>query len=127
MRDLQLVGLMHRGGARMLAGSDTMNPYVFTGFSLHDELALLVEAGLTPFEALRAATVNPAVFLGMEKELGTIESGKLADLVLLDADPTVDIRNTTKINAVIANGRLFDRAALDRILSEVENAVKPKP
>ena len=126
-KDLQVVGLMHRSGARLLAGSDTMNPYIYPGFSLHDELALLVEAGLTPLEALRAATVNPAVFLGIDKTLGTIESGKLADLVLLDANPLVDIRNTTKINAVIANGRLFDRAALDRMLSEAENAAKSKP
>ena len=126
-KDLQVVGLMHRAGARLLAGSDTMNPYVFTGFSLHDELALLVEAGLTPFEALSTATVNPAIFLGMEKQLGTIESGKIAEFVLLDANPLVDIRNTTKINTVIANGRLFDRMALDRMLSEVENSAKSKP
>jgi imidazolonepropionase-like amidohydrolase len=124
-RDLQVVGLMHEGGAKLLAGSDTMNPFIFPGFSLHDELALLVEAGLTPLEALRTATANPAAFLDMEKDLGTIEKGKFADLVLLDANPLSDIRNTTKINAVIANGRLFDRAALDALLSEAEKWAAP--
>lgn len=123
-KDLQIVGLMHRFGAKLLAGSDTMNPYVYPGFSLHDELQLLVEAGLTPFEALKTATVNPAIYLGREKELGTIAKGKFADLVLLDADPLADIRNTTKINAVILNGRLYDRKTLDALLSEAEETAK---
>jgi imidazolonepropionase-like amidohydrolase len=85
---------------------------------LHEELALLVIAGLTPVEALRAATLNPAKFFGLDQTLGTIEQGKIADLVLLDANPLLDIRNTQRINAVVANGRLFDRKALDKMLSE---------
>ena len=125
---LETIGLMHRLGVPILAGTDLGNPFMFAGFSLHDELELFVRAGLTPYEALRTATVNPAKYLGREKELGTIEKGKLADLILLDADPLTDIRNTTKINAVIANGRLFDRKALDGLLFEVEkNVIVARP
>ncbi len=123
-KDLQIVGLMNRRGAKLLAGSDMGNPYVYPGFSLHDELALLVEAGLTPLEALRTATVNPAQFFGKEKEFGTIEKGKLADLVLLDANPLADISNTRKINAVVVNGRLLKRADLDEMLNKVAESAK---
>ncbi|MDQ2920994.1 MAG: amidohydrolase family protein [Acidobacteriota bacterium] len=79
-----------------------------------------VIGGLTPSEALRAATLNPAKFLGLDKTLGTIELGKIADLVLLDADPLADIRNTQRINAVISNGRLLDRKALNKMLTQAE-------
>src|SRR5204862_551802 len=111
-------GMMHRSGVEFLAGTDTPNPFCFPGFSLHDELALLVQAGLSPMEALKAATINSARFFGMEKSLGTIEPGKLADLVLLDANPLQDIRNTQKIDAVVVNGRLLDRKELDKLLAE---------
>jgi imidazolonepropionase-like amidohydrolase len=123
-KDLQLVGLMHSAGARLLAGSDMMNPYVYPGFSLHDELALLVEAGLTPLEALRTATINPAIFLEMEKSLGTIEKGKLADLVLLDANPLEDIKNTTRIAGVVVNGKYLPKSELEKLLAQAEAAVK---
>jgi imidazolonepropionase-like amidohydrolase len=113
---------MQKAGVPILAGTDTGNPFCFPGFSLHDELALLVIAGLTPAEALRSATLNPAKFFGLDQTLGTIEQGKIADLVLLDANPLVDIRNTQRINAVVSNGRLFDRKALDKMLSEAEGA-----
>jgi imidazolonepropionase-like amidohydrolase len=83
-----------------------------------------VSAGLSPLEALQAATINPARFLGKEKELGTVEAGKLADLVLLDANPLTDIRNTTKINSVVLDGRLLDRKALDNLLAQAEAAAK---
>jgi imidazolonepropionase-like amidohydrolase len=119
-RRLQLVGEMHRAGVGILAGSDVLNPYCFPGFSLHDELEWLVKAGLHPMAALQAATRNPALFLGREKDLGTIEPGKLADLVLLEADPTLDIRNTRRIAAVVAAGKLHSRAALDQMLAEIE-------
>jgi imidazolonepropionase-like amidohydrolase len=79
-----------------------------------------VTAGLSPMAALQAATRNPAVYLDKEKDLGTIEAGKLADLVLLDADPLADIRNTRRIAAVVYRGRLLDRAALDRMLADAE-------
>ncbi len=121
-RDLRLVGAMHRAGVRLLAGTDEMVPFVMPGFALHDELALLVEAGLTPLEALRAATIDPARFLGATDSLGTVAPGRIADLVLLDADPLADIHNTTRIRAVVANGRVFDRAALDALLAEASGA-----
>ena len=108
---------MHRAGVPLLAGSDVQNPYVFPGFSLHDELALLVKAGLTPAEALHTATLNPAIFLGATDSLGTVEVGRLADLVLLDADPLIDIRNTTRIRAVVLRGRYLDGRALDGLLA----------
>ncbi len=127
-RSLELVGAMRRAGVEFLAGTDEMNPYCFPGFSLHDELVLLVEAELTPLESLRTATINPARYLGREKDLGTIEAGKAADLVLLDANPLADIRNTTRIRAVVADGRLYDRAALDRILeSSAADQAAAKP
>jgi imidazolonepropionase-like amidohydrolase len=123
-KQVELAGMMHQAGVPFLAGSDVQNPYCFPGFSLHDELALLVNAGFTPMEALQAATRNPARFLGKEKELGTVEKGKIADLMLLEANPLEDIRNTTKINSVVVNGRLLDRKTLDRLLAELEAAAK---
>jgi len=121
-KQFEIVGAMQKAGVPILAGTDTGNPFCFPGFSLHDELALLVIAGLTPVEALRSATLNPAKFFGLDQTLGTIEQGKIADLVLLDANPLVDIRNTQRINAVVSNGRLFDRKVLDKMLSEAEGA-----
>lgn len=113
---------MHRAGVPLMAGTDIGAPLLIPGFSLHDELALLVSAaGLTPREALQAATLTPARVLGLADSLGTVEAGKLADLVLLDASPLDDIRNTRRIHAVVADGRLLDRAALDRLLAEVES------
>lgn len=121
-KEKALAGKMQRAGVPILAGTDDSNPYSFVGFGLHDELALLVDAGLSPLEALRAATLNPAKFFDRLDSLGTIEKGKLADLVLLDADPLADIRNTTRISAVVADGHYFPREALQQILAEVEAA-----
>ena len=106
----------------LLAATDVGIPMLVPGLSLHEELALLVEAGLTPLEALRTATVNPARVLGMADSLGTIEADKLADLVLLDANPLADIANTRRIRAVVANGRLYRRADLDRLLAGVDRS-----
>lgn len=94
------------------------------GFSLHDELANFVEAGFTPMESLQTATSNPAKFFGMESTFGSVAAGKIADMVLLDANPLTDMHNTQKIRAVVVNGRLLDRAALDQILAKVETAAK---
>jgi imidazolonepropionase-like amidohydrolase len=115
---------LNDGGVKLLAGSDMPQAFVYPGFSLHDELALLVRSGLTPLAALRAATYNPAEYLGALDSLGTVSEGKLADLVLLDADPLADISNTRRISAVIANGRLFDAAARAALLTHVETALK---
>jgi imidazolonepropionase-like amidohydrolase len=93
---------------------------VFPGYGVHDEMQQLVEdARLTPREALWGATLGPARFFGMEHELGTIEAGKLADLVLLDGDPLADIRNTRRINAVVLRGELIDSVARRRLMEEV--------
>ena len=110
----------------VLAGTDGGPgwPRLLPGFALHAELATLVWAGLTPLAALQAATINPAKALRATDSLGTVASGKLADLVLLDADPLVDIRNTTKIRAVVANGRYVDRFALDAMLTAVAEAAR---
>lgn len=124
-RNLKMVGAMHRAGVPFLAGTDAApGIYIMPGFSLHDELANFVEAGFTPMESLQTATSNPAKFLGMESSLGSIEAGKIADMVLLDANPLNDIHNTRKISAVLVEGRLFDRKALDQILQQVEAAAK---
>ncbi len=125
-KQLELVGAMYRAGVGIMAGTDTAGFYVTPGFSLHDELELLVKAGLTPMEALQAATRNPARYLGMLDTLGTIEKGKIADLVLLDADPLESIGNTKKIAAVVIGGRHINRAELDRMLAEVETAAGRK-
>ena len=114
----RLVGLAHRAGVGILAGTDASDePFVFAGSGLHDELALLVRAGLSPLDALRAATLNPARYLGAADSLGTVAPGRLADLVILDANPLADIRNTTRIHAVVANGRLIDAAERARLLA----------
>ena len=105
-RRLELVGRMHRAGVVILPGTDAPLRNSPPGFGLHEELALLAQAGMTPFAVLRAATLEPARYFGMADSLGTVAAGKLADLVLLGADPLRDIRNTRRIEAVIANGRI---------------------
>ena len=128
-KSLVLVGKLNKAGVPLLAGTDEGNPYTFPGFSLHDELGLLVKAGLSPAEALKTATLNPAKYFGQENHLGTVEAGKEADLVLLDADPLLDISNSRKIRAVISRGRLIDRAQIDTILksSEYKTLALPNP
>jgi imidazolonepropionase-like amidohydrolase len=118
---LRIVGKMRAAGVGVMAGTDTTAPYVFPGSSLHEELALLVQAGLTPMQALQAATKLPAEFLGKLQTQGTIEPGKSADLLVLDDNPLADIRNTQKIRAVILRGKLLDRTFLDQLLAEEEN------
>jgi imidazolonepropionase-like amidohydrolase len=117
---VRMVGAMAKAGVSLLAGTDVLNPYVLPGFSLHDELQLLVQAGLTPLAALQAATISPARFFAATDSMGTIAVGKVADLVLLEADPLRDISNTTRIRAVIARGRLYGRRGLDAILAEAK-------
>ena len=123
---LEVVRAMHKAGVQMLAGTDPPTRDVFPGFSLHDELGLLVNAGFTPREALETATANPAKCLDLTDSHGAIEKGKVADLVLLDADPLADIANTEKIAGVVVAGRFFSKSALDGMLRETEEAVKSK-
>jgi len=114
---------MREAGVRIMAGSDAAVLNVFPGSSLHEELALFVnELGFTPLEAIEAATRKSAEFLGLADSVGTIEPGKVADLVLLDADPLSDIRNTRRIAAVVLRGRLSDRRGIDEVLASVEAA-----
>jgi len=109
-KDLEVVRQMKRAGVPILAGTD--GPYPQGGEALHSELVLLVEAGLTPLQALQAATRDAAAAMGVTKDIGIVEVGKTADLVLLDADPLEDISNTRKINAVVLRGRLFSKHEL---------------
>ncbi|KDN23608.1 amidohydrolase family protein [Amycolatopsis rifamycinica] len=119
---LRLTGEAHRAGVGILGGTDCQNPYVYPGFSLHDELDFLVEAGLSPRRALQSVTRDAAAFLGRAGTAGTITPGKVADLVLLDADPLADIRAVRRIDTVVTGGRVLGRAALDKLLADAEAA-----
>ena len=121
--ELDMTLAMFRAGVPFMAGTDTAaGVHIFPGFSLHQELALFVQAGLTPMQALQTATRNPAQFMGRLADMGTVEKGKFADLVLLDANPLEDIANTRRIRAVVLAGRYFGRADLDHMLRQVEKA-----
>ncbi len=110
---------MYRAGVVILPGTDVGVALMYPGFSLHDELGYFVDTiGMTPLEALRSATHDAAAFSGMLDSLGTVGVGKLADLVLLNADPLVEIRNVSRIHAVIARGRVYEGAGLARLLSD---------
>jgi hypothetical protein len=113
-RQAVLLRAMHAAGVPLLAGTDTDT----FGFALHRELEAFVAAGLTPSEALKTATINPAKFAGLEKEVGRVQPGYAADVILLGANPLQDIRNTSRIDAVILRGQLLDRAALDSMLTK---------
>lgn len=115
----RLVRAFKDAGVPIVTGTDAMTSGVVPGFSLHDELELLTGAGLTPTEALAAATRLPAVWLGVDVDRGTVETGKRADLVLLDADPLLDIANTRRIAGVFVNGRWTDRRKLDAMLADL--------
>jgi imidazolonepropionase-like amidohydrolase len=120
---LDIIRAMHAAGVPILVGTDAGSVMVFPGSSVHEEMALLVEdARLTPRDVLWGATLGPAKYFGMERELGTIEVGKLADLVLLDGDPLANIRNTARINAVVLRGELIDSFGRRRLLDEVARA-----
>lgn len=125
LKGLALTGEAYRAGVPVMLGTDAGDSFVFPGASVHDELGELVKAGLSPAEALRAATLSGAQYLGRTEEFGTVAAGRYADLVLLDANPLVDIGNSRRIHAVLLNGRVFERAALDSLLAGVETAVRP--
>ena len=127
-KELEVVQLLHKAGVPFLAGTDTPpGVYIFPGFSLHEELQRFVAAGFTPLEALQTATLNPARFFHMEGELGTVEKGKMADLVFLDANPLEDIHNTQRVTAVIVNGKFFSKNDLQKMLQRVEESAKKEP
>ncbi|MBI3263561.1 MAG: amidohydrolase family protein [Acidobacteria bacterium] len=120
-----IVRMMNQARINLLAGTDLASSLIYPGFSLHDELGLLVEAGLTPLEALRTATSNPATLFA-RADAGRIGAGQKADLVLLDANPLDDIRNTQHIRAVILNGRVIDRTGLDLLLAQAATLAKAR-
>ncbi len=124
---LRLLTLVQQASIPVLAGTDAVPEWLRTvppGFALHAEMAAGVAEGLTPLTALQSATLNPAKMLHATDSLGTVAAGKLADLVLLDADPLADIANTTRIRAVVANGRYYDRVALDELLVQAQQAAR---
>jgi imidazolonepropionase-like amidohydrolase len=117
----KLVKAFKEAGVPIVAGTDAGVSGVVAGFSLHDELELLVQAGLTPQEAINSATLLSAQWLGIDKQIGSIEIGKLADLVLLDKNPLIDINNTRKIAGVIVNGKWLDKTKLNAMLTDLAN------
>jgi hypothetical protein len=124
-KGLALTNDAYRAGVPLILGTDAGDSFVFPGASVHDELAELVKAGLSPAEALRAATLSGAQYFGRANEFGTVQSGRYADLVVLDANPLADIANSTRIHTVVQGGRSFDRAALDSMLARVERVAVP--
>jgi hypothetical protein len=126
-KGLELTGQAFRAGVPIMLGTDAGDTYVIPGFSVHDELEELVLAGLTPAEALKAATYRGAEYLGRTQELGSVEQGRLADLVLLDGNPLQRIGETRRIHAVIFNGLLLERARLDTLLARVETVAESHP
>jgi imidazolonepropionase-like amidohydrolase len=124
---LEIVKLLHRSGVAFMAGTDLSNPYIFPGFSLHEELTHFVAAGFTPLEALQSATIAPARYLEATDSLGTVAAGKVADLVILDANPLSDIRNTQRIFAVVLDGRLIDATEREALLRAGEKLAGGKP
>lgn len=126
-KGLALTHEAHRAGVPVILGTDAGDTFVFPGSAVHDELGELVTAGLSPAEALRAATRVPAEFLGREAEFGAVAPGRYADLVVLDADPLTDIGNVRRILAVIQGGRVLLRPALDSMLASVERRAMPGP
>jgi imidazolonepropionase-like amidohydrolase len=118
--ELSLIGKMNEKGVKFIAGTDFPNPFVFPGFSLHDELSLLVKGGMPTLDALRSATINAAIFMNKKADFGSIEVGKLASLVLLNKNPLENIENTKTIETVIIRGKVISRKALDSMLAQIK-------
>jgi len=120
-----LIARLQDLGVMILAGTDAGAMFDFPATDLHRELMLLVQGGLTPMEALQAATSNPARYMGLADSLGVVRENFIADLVLLDADPLQNIENTRRIAAVIRNGRLYDRSTLQAMAGSNRDGVEP--
>jgi adenine deaminase len=110
---------LNDSGALLMSGTDAPSAGVVPGFSMHDELETMADVGLSPYDVLKTSTANPALYLDEMDEFGTVEVGKHADLVLLEANPLDNISNTRQIAGVMARGRYFDRTDLDTILKAV--------
>ena len=122
---LRIVKYLRDAGVPLLAGTDFPNPFCYPGFSLHDELQWLVKAGLTPAEALQTATVNPARYLGIEQQSGTVSEGRTASMIILDANPLLDIANTQKIEMVILRGKVLGKPTLQALLDKAKRIAGP--
>jgi imidazolonepropionase-like amidohydrolase len=119
--ELSLIGKMNKKGVKFIAGTDFPNPFVFPGFSLHDELSLMVKGGMPTLDALRTATMNPAIFMNKEDDFGSVEVGKIASLILLNMNPLENIENTKTIETVIIRGKVYNRKALDLMLEQAKS------
>jgi hypothetical protein len=122
--ELSLIGKMNEKGVKFIAGTDFPNPYVFPGFSLQDELSLMVKGGMSELDALRSATINPAIFMKKEVDFGSVEVGKIASLILLNMNPLENIENTKSIGTVFVRGKVFNRKALDLMLAHAKSNAK---
>ncbi|WP_409628135.1 amidohydrolase family protein, partial [Belliella pelovolcani] len=118
--DFQILTILIESKAQIIAGTDYPNPWAFPGFSMHDELEIYVQAGMTPLQALQTATLNPAKVMNNDK-IGSVEKGKLANLVLLNSNPLDDINAIREIESVVLRGKVFDRNALDEMLQVAKN------
>lgn len=124
----RLLPLVQKSGMKIIAGTDAgyLNTYDYPGLAIHRELTLMVNYGLSPLEALQASMINGPGYFGLDKEYGSIQSGKKASLVLLTQNPLENIENTLSIESVIINGKYFSRADLDKLLIEIKTWVKEK-
>ena len=120
-----MVQALHEAGAGILLGTDAAQSYHIPGFSIHEELAMLVDAGLSPYEALEAGTRNAAVALGKPDEFGTIEAGKRADLLLLEDNPLTDVGNIQKRAGVMLRGRWLPEDQLQSMLAGLVESFQP--
>ena len=118
---LNMVKKIHESKIDIMAGTDCPIALLTPGESLHEELAVLVQAGLTPLEAIKTATINPSKYFNLQDELGLVQEGMWADLVLLDANPIENIANTKSIRAVVKNGKYLDKNELQKILKRAKN------
>lgn len=119
--ELSLIGKMNEKGVKLLAGTDFPNPYVFPGFSLHDELLLMVKGGMPTIDVLKSATINSAIFMNKTADFGSVEVGKIASLVLLNKNPLENIENTNTIESVIVRGKVYNRKTLDSMLEQAKS------
>lgn len=119
LKGLELTGLAHQRGVKVLAGTDSYDPYSFPGISLHRELEELVKAGLSPAEALASATITPAEYFNLLADFGTVEASKVADLLILNQNPLIDIKHTTSVDCLFYNGNLYKQEDIDQMKNYV--------
>jgi imidazolonepropionase-like amidohydrolase len=117
----KMISELWKAGVPLMAGSDSPQWFSVTGFAIHDEIENLVQAGITPFAALQTATINPATYLGLAKQKGTVTTGKQADLLLLDKDPLTDIKNARAIHGIFLNGTWYNKTKIDQLLSDAKS------